>query len=176
MTLRTRLCVVLHAQEVERTTNTGSVAARLVQGSDLLVHGLRTREDGVVRDSKVPAPDFAGRRPLVLFPTDDAEVLTAEHGAGDPVTLVVPDGTWTQARRMHNRVAWMSDLPHVTLPTSDRKSGYVLRAVTRDGGLSTMEAIAVALGLLEGDGVRDELERVFRLLVARTMAARGTPI
>lgn len=167
---------MLHAQEQWKTTNTGSTAARAIAGSDILIHAVRHNVDGVVRDETVASPDFTGRRALILFPSEQAEVLTPEHGAGDPVTLVVPDGTWTQARRMHHRVPWMRELKHVVLPPTDRVSGYVLRTVSREGGLGTMEAIAQAFGILEGAAVQAELERIFQLLMVRTMSARGTPL
>ncbi len=168
MRLRTQLCVVVHYREASKTTNTGTVAARLVEGSSVVVHS----------QAYQPAaePDFTGRRPVLLFPSDDAEVLTAEHGRVAPVTLVVPDGSWSQARRMHRRVGWMSKLPHVTLPPSERRTGYLLRRSEREGGLATMEAIARALGILEGEHVEHALDRVFALLVSRTLAARGTPL
>ena len=168
MRLRTRLCVVVHYREAGKTTNTGTVAARLVEGSSVIVHSQAYQP--------APEPDFSGRRPLVLFPSEQAEVLTAEHGRDLPVTLVVPDGSWSQARRMHRRVSWMSKLAHVTLPPSERRTAYLLRRSDREGGLATMEAIARALGILEGEAVENELERVFGLLVTRTLAARGTPV
>lgn len=166
--LRTKLCVVVHYRESLKTTNTGTVAARLVAGSSVVVHS----------QGYAPAaePDFTGRRPLLLFPSEDAALLTPEHADGPPVTLVVPDGSWSQARRMHRRVAWMSKLPHVMLPPSDKRTAYHLRRSEREGGLATMEAIARALGILEGAAVEQILERVFDLLVQRTLAARGTPM
>jgi DTW domain-containing protein YfiP len=175
--LRTQLCVVVHALEKDKTTNTGIVAARLVQGSSVLTHGVRYRDEaGGWHHTVAEQPDFAGRRPLVLFPTADAEVLTPEHAAGDPVTLVIPDGTWTQSRRMHTRIPWMFGLPHVTLPPLDRKSGYKLRISDREQRVSTMEAIAIALGILESAEAEQTVLHIFDLLVRRTMAARGLPI
>ncbi len=176
LTLRTRLCVVAHMVEVERTTNTGTVAARLVADSQVVMHGVRTHEGGVPRDHSAAEPDFSGRRPLLLFPSENAEVLTSEHGRAAPITLVVPDGTWTQARRMHARIPWMRSLQHVMLPDADRQSGYKLRVSPSDGRLATMEAIALALGILEGHEAETTMMRIFSLLVERTMAARGTPL
>ncbi len=166
--LRTQLCVVVHYREAAKTTNTGTVAARLVADSKVVVHSQEYQP--------AAEPDFTGRLPLLLFPSEDAQVLTPEHAKGAPVTLVVPDGSWSQARRMHRRVAWMSKLQHVTLPPSERRTAYRLRHSDREGGLATMEAIARALGILEGPEAEQTLERVFSLLVRRTMAARGTPL
>ncbi len=51
---------------------------------------------------------------------------------------------------------------------------YRLRHETRDGGLATIEAIARALGVLEGGHVRSALEKVFRAMVERTLWSRGS--
>ncbi|MBC7792995.1 MAG: DTW domain-containing protein [Clostridia bacterium] len=167
--LQTRLCLVAHYGEIDKTTNSGTIAARFVAGSTVSVHGRR--------DAPLPSPDFTGRRPVILFPRENATVLTREFAtAGDPVTLVVPDGNWSQARRMHRRVSWMGDLACVTLPPSERVTRYHLRRSPRQGGLATMEAIARALGILEAPEVEATLERIFTLFVSRTMAARGTPV
>ena len=40
-------------------------------------------------------------------------------------------------------------------------------------GLATFEAIARALGILEGVGIQHELEKVFTMLVDRLLWARG---
>jgi DTW domain-containing protein YfiP len=53
---------------------------------------------------------------------------------------------------------------------------YRLRTEAHDGGLATIEAIARALGLLEGEKgprVQHALEFVFRAMVDRTLWSRG---
>lgn len=50
---------------------------------------------------------------------------------------------------------------------------YRLRQETQAGGLATLEAIARALGILEGASIQRELERVLRIMVERTLWARG---
>ena len=105
----------------------------------------------------------AGTRPLVLFPVEGARLLTDFAGSDEPVTLVVPDGNWRQASKVYKRVPGLRDLPCVTLPRSTR-STYRLRA----------EAIARALGILDGAGAQRALESVFDAMVERTLWARGT--
>ena len=60
----------------------------------------------------------------------------------------------------------------VSLPDGP-ETAYHLRRETKDGGLATAEAIARAFGVLEGPEVQRELERVFRLMVERTLFSRG---
>jgi DTW domain-containing protein YfiP len=91
------------------------------------------------------------------------------------VTLIVPDGNWRQASRVRQRVGGLRDVPCVSLPAG-APSRYRLRAEAHDTGLATIEAIARALGLLEGDNgprVRDTLALVFAAMVDRTLWSRG---
>jgi hypothetical protein len=50
---------------------------------------------------------------------------------------------------------------------------YRLRTESHEAGLATIEAIARAMGILEGMHVQHALERVFRAMVERTLWARG---
>ena len=128
------------------------------------------------RGQTLEAPNLTERRGLLLFPSVEATPLEAATHApsrtGKPVTLFVPDGTWRQATKMRRRVPWLLDLEPVSLPEGP-ETAYHLRRETKDGGLATAEAIARAFGVLEGPEVQKELERVFRLMVERTLFSRG---
>ncbi len=93
-------------------------------------------------------------------------------GSSRPITLFVPDGTWRQASKVRRRVPCLADVPLVSLPQGSATT-YRLRHEPRDGGLATMEAIARAFGILEGEAVQQALERVFRIMVERTLWSRG---
>ncbi len=166
--VRSQLCVVMHRDEAIKTTNTGSLAARCLSGSSVMVHGKRGQT--------LDVPDLTGRRGLLLFPSVEATPLDsathAPHLTGTPVTLFVPDGTWRQATKMRRRVPWLRDMEPVSLPQGP-ETAYHLRRETKDGGLATAEAIARAFGVLEGPEVQTELERVFRVMVERTLFSRG---
>ena len=62
------------------------------------------------------------------------------------------------------------------MPPSGAPSGYRLRHDGRPNRLATIEAIAVALGILEGadgPGARARLEHIFRVMVDRTLWTNG---
>ncbi|MEZ4270408.1 MAG: tRNA-uridine aminocarboxypropyltransferase [Myxococcota bacterium] len=164
LTLRHRICLVMHREEVRKTTNTGRLAKLCMPDTQMLIHG----------DQKHPAvlTGAPERHRLLLFPHADAQVLTKGHAKDRRLTLVVPDGTWRQASKMCRRLPWMENLPRVTLPPGP-KTHYDLRSALKPGGLATFEAIARALGILEGAAVQQSLERVFRLMVERTLFSRG---
>ena len=167
LAVRTALRLIIHHRETRRTTNTGQLAARCLVGSDVLVHGQR--------DSCL-APPFDVRGPaLLLFPSDTAEPLSARHFAGtEAATLYVPDGSWPQASRMVRRLPWLHQMQHVCLPPGGAASIYRLRSGRTEDDLATAEAIARAMGILEGPHVQLAIERVFRIMVERTLFSRGT--
>jgi DTW domain-containing protein YfiP len=165
---RTRLVLLVHYREARKPSNTGQLAARCVERGSVEIFGKRGQEleAPVVGDDEVP---------LLLFPDDDA-VPISRYGASDkPIALFVPDGNWRQASKVRRRAPGFDAIPCVTLPEAG-PTEYRLRAEPREGGLATLEAVARALGILEGDaGPRTEhaMLAVFRVMVERTLWFRG---
>jgi DTW domain-containing protein YfiP len=162
---RTRLVLMIHRCEDRKPTNTGRLATLCLPNSDVHVRG----------HADLPSPPVSiapGSLPVLLFPFEGATELTAFAGSKEPLTLIVPDGTWRQASKVRNRVPGLSDVPCVSLP-ADVPSTYRLRAEAHATGLATIEAIARAMGILEGPHVRVALEHVFHAMVERTLWSRG---
>jgi DTW domain-containing protein YfiP len=172
---RTRIVLVMHRAEERKSTNTGRLALAALPNSQIVVRGRRG----------APADDLAWgarSRPLLLFPHEDAAPIgtalesLAQASDDRPFTLVVPDGNWRQASKVRKRVAGLNDVPCVSLPIGER-SIYRLRFEAHRTGLATLEAIARALRILEGDG-GPEIERalleLFRVMVDRTLWSRGS--
>ena len=111
--------------------------------------------------------------PLLLFPHEGATPLTEFVSSARPLVLIVPDGTWRQASKVRNRVPGLEGVRCVSLPTGP-PSAYRLRFEAHRDGLATMEAIARALGILEGDHIQRALDNVFRAVVERTLWSRGS--
>ncbi len=160
---RTRVVVLLHQLEEKKPTNTGRLATRCLRNSVLVTRG---------RAGVAGAPDWlaTASNPVVLFPHDDARPLG--DWCGQPITLLVPDGTWRQAGKTRKRVPGLRDLPSATLPVG-APSAYRLRQDPRPGHLCTLEAIARALGILEGGDVQQRLEDMLRIVVERTLWSGG---
>ena len=153
-----RLLLVVHKDEAHKPTNTGLLAARCLPNSVVVTAG---------DDGPIAAP---AERAVLLFPSEGARTLVAADG---PLTLVVPDGTWRQARKIRGRSPGLSALECVTLPPG-APTTYRLRTEGRQEGLSTLEAIARAFGILEGPAVEAALLAVQRVMVDRTLWLRGT--
>lgn len=168
--LATRLVLVMHHREQVKPTATGPLALAALPNSELRIQG---RQDHPLDCSDLAVP---GRRLLFLFPGDDAPVLSQELLATDqrPVTLVVPDGTWGQAARMTRRLPGLEQAAMVSLPAGPPTT-WGIRREHHPQGLATFEAIARAFGILESPAVQAGLEKLFRLMVERTLTARFGP-
>jgi len=166
---RTRVVVLLHQLEARKTTNTGIVAARCLTNSAVVYRG--RGPEGLETETLEAALETEAD-PVLLFPHPDATPLGARPAGDKPVLLVVPDGTWPQAARARRRLGALAALPCVSLPETGAAVDR-LRAPPRPGRLATLEAVAVALGILEGQPVADALMRVYRIMTERTLWTNG---
>jgi DTW domain-containing protein YfiP len=166
MKTRTKVVVLVHRREVHKTTGTARLVPLTLARGELRTVGLpedRVHYEGLEEE---------GRSTLLLSPVAGAVELTRELVGDRPTTLVVPDGNWRQARRMATNEAPLARLVAVRLPEGPTRR-FELRKHPQAERLSTFEAIARALGILEGAEVQHELERILHLKVERTLDTRG---
>jgi len=154
--------------ELKRSSNTGRLALRALVNSEMRVRG-ETRETLDLSDLLTDR-----YRTFLFYPTVDAVELDHELVAQDrtPIQLIVPDGTWRQARKVHSRHHELKDVPRVKISAPDI-SKFHLRAQHRPEGMATLQAIAHGLGVIEGDLVKAQLMKLYDLRVERTLRARG---
>lgn len=164
----TKLIVLMHQRETNLTTNTAKLARLGLEGSEIRIRGVR---DKPMSSEGLVTPD---RQSLYLFPSQEAVTLTPELIAsyGKPITLIVPDGSWRQAKKVAKREPALAGIPHVKLPQG-ALSTYRLRREPNAESVSTFEAIARALGILEGQAVQEKLEYLFDVMVERLLWSRG---
>jgi hypothetical protein len=106
----------------------------------------------------------AAAPPILLYPGPDARDLAEEPPTG-PVTLVVLDGTWWQAKKLFQQNPELSQLPRYSLSPSS-PSRYRIRREPALHCISTIEAIGEALALLEPTGFdREALLMPFEAMV-----------
>lgn len=160
---RTRLVVVMHWIEATKSSNTGRLAARALVGAEVRVRGHRDAP----RIEHDPT-----RRRLVLFPDPTARELVAAD-AGPDLDLIVPDGTWPQARKAAQRDDAARDAERVRLPEG-LVSRYGLRRTRRPNVVSTFEAISCAYGILEGPSVEEPLAALYRSFIDAAERFRAT--
>ncbi|HEU0035348.1 MAG TPA: tRNA-uridine aminocarboxypropyltransferase [Kofleriaceae bacterium] len=152
---QTRIVIVRHHLERFRSSNSGRLAHFALPNSALVDHG------GSLGPAKLPDLDGA----WLLYPEGEPTTTFATP----PRQLVVLDATWSQARRMFRKLGALRGLPILRLPELPMPEAR-LRESPAPGRVSTIEAIARALRLLEGDAAAAPLEALFALAVDRARA------
>jgi DTW domain-containing protein YfiP len=150
---RTRVVIVRHHLERHRSSNSGRLAHLALPNSEIVDHG------GALGVAVLPPLDGA----WLVFP-EGAPMLAPP--VPPPRQLVVLDATWSQARRMFRKLAALRGLPILRLPDVAVPVAR-LRESPGPGRVSTIEAIAGALRLIEGEAAAAPLEALFALAVAR---------
>ena len=92
------------------------------------------------------------RPPVLLYPGDDARDILADPPQG-PVTLIVVDGTWSQARNLVRDNPELGALPRYQFE-APTPTTYRIRREPDAAYVSTLEAIMHVLGVLEDDPTR----------------------
>ncbi len=165
--------LAIHYREARHTTNSGQLAAQIFLPSQVLVRGLPVEPGDQERaqfQSIIASNDVKN---LVLFPHETASPLPL------PVSdrryrLWAPDGNWKQGKKIANRL--LKEVPGaiaVSLPF-EKLSTYQLRRESHPEKMSTFEAIARAISLLENDAtLQSESDNIFQLMVHRALYSRG---
>jgi DTW domain-containing protein YfiP len=154
---RTHVVIVRHHLEAHRSSNSGRLAHFALPNSEIVDHG------GIGGPAVLPPLDGA----WLLYPEG---AVTAVPPDPPPKQLIVLDATWSQARRMYRKISALRGLPMLRLPEAPMPVAR-MRQSPGPGRVSTIEAIARALRLLEGDEVAVPLEQLFELAVKRSRAA-----
>jgi tRNA-uridine aminocarboxypropyltransferase len=158
---RIEVHVVMPASESRSMSNTARLLQRWLVGTRLIVRGALPSE-------RSPAPSqwseaLDRQHALLLFPEERAPAASAdaeprplrvpsttglaqERPRFEVRQLIVPDGTWAQARHIVRRELLPLGLPRLAL---DRAWPSIYELRRKPSGICTFEAVAVALGLLD---------------------------
>lgn len=169
--LKTKIVIFMHQKEFRLLTNTGVLARRVLQNSQIVYRGDQ-KIGRVARETFLS--DTERENAFVLYPAGEAITLSPDfiRSRKAPLTLICPDGHWAQAKKILRHEPSLKDLPCVKLPEG-MVTRYRLRRGSQLGRVCTFEAVMAALGLIEGEAVRDELETIFEKMVTRILWTRG---
>lgn len=162
---KTKLSVIIHHRELKRTTNTGSLATHALVNSKMYIRGL------IQSPLDLTQILSDGYESYVLYPSDDAQDIESIK-ASKPVHLIVSDGNWRQASKLHRRHRELSHLPRVRINEKNRATQH-LRREHFEEGFSTLEAIAIAFGYLENEIIKKQLLDIYQAKLAATLVGRG---
>lgn len=131
---------------------------------------IRGGRQGQLNLSPLLSPEFDS---YVLFPTPDAiEVDKLRLNKSKPVQLIVSDGNWRQAGKINTRHPELQHLPRIKVRPPNQ-AGHHLRKEHFTEGLSTLEAIALALMVIEDESVSERLMALYRAKLRATLKGRG---
>ncbi len=140
-----RIVFLQHPRERRRAIGTARLAHLALPNSELHV-GVTFDDNARVQ---ALAADTSGRT-AVLFPGSSGMPAVR---LGEVDTLLVPDGTWSEARKLVGRNPFLARLPRIALDPSS-PSRYRIRRAPAPHCLSTVEAVVALLAEREGTGER----------------------
>ncbi len=175
---RTQVVILQHPQERDKDLGTAGIVTAMLPRAvthvglswSSLEHALgqavEPKRWGVLYTGPLPTPlpPEMHRRPAVILSrkgTPREEVITLEG-------IIALDGSWSQAKTLWWRNAWLLKLPRVVLHPKEPGIYGRMRKEPRPEALSTLEAIALAL-VANGENPEtgESLRRVFRTMVQR---------
>lgn len=165
----TNVSLIVHVSELKLTSNSAQFVEKILPDTTKIFIRGRINEtfsaDPILERSC---------RPLFLFPDEDSLELNEEFTKTypGPYHLIIPDGNWTQAKKVKAREEKFNHIPTVKLPPH-LIAEYKLRKAPRPEWVSTYEAAAYALGVLDGKDVQEHMLTFFRKWVEATLAARS---
>lgn len=165
----TNVSLIVHVSELKLTSNSAQFVQKILpETAELFIRG---KVD--IPFSADPILARAGK-PLFLFPDADSQELNEEFLQKNPgpYHLIIPDGNWTQAKKVKKREPKFDHVPTVKLPPG-LIAEYKLRKAPRPEWVSTYEAAAYALGVLEGKAIQEHMLTFFGKWVDATLAARS---
>ena len=181
-TFNTRLRVVIlqHPQEDDALLGTAKLVDVTLPKAEIRVglswasldHALGTKDANrerwaVLAAAKLPAPIPEASRgdPVLVIDRKGRLRDLKRHGLEG---IIVLDGTWSQAKTLWWRNAWLLKLPLVVLTPREPSIYGRLRKEPRKEWVSTLEAIGDVLPALgEPEAVRLSLRRLLRTLLQR---------
>jgi len=145
---KTRVLILQHPREEKVPINTARIAALCLENAELHV-GVKWRDLQALADPERPA--------ALLYPGPGAIDVSVSPPKG-PITLVVVDGTWWQAKKLVRENPELAALPRYAFQPQ-APSNYRIRKEPQNDYVSTVEALVHVLSVLE-----DEPEKFLAML------------
>lgn len=156
-----KIYLLTHERELDRPTNTGSIALSVAGGDGGLVQRVTwSRTSPSQQLLSVLSSDSSG----LLYP--QSEIAGPEMPLKECEHFVLLDGTWQEARKMYNRSPYLHPVGRVSLNVTEA-SRYTLRRNQRQGGLCTAECVIEILRRKGHGDLATRIQARFDLLNTR---------
>ena len=163
---KSKLIILQHPSEIKSKKNTVRLLSLISDKIQIANGETESDFDELKRHIAASNETFA-----LLYPSDQAincSTFSQQRQKNEsPVNLLVLDGTWRKVKKILLSNPWLLGLPHLTL-VAIQKSQYGIRKTQIEGGLSTLEAVALALQELEGVSPKPALDMLQALKQAFT--------
>ncbi len=183
LAVKTKVVVLQHPQEQDRELGTARLLT-LSLGEQAALHiGLSWGSLALALKPMIATGAWGvlhlGQLPRPLTPQEETEPLVILSKRGERLPnnglegIILLDGSWSQAKALWWRNAWLLKLPRVIVHAKDPSLYGKMRKEPRKECLSTLEAAGETLTALgEPPEVSAGLKRLFRTLLQR---ARDAP-
>ncbi len=182
---RIEVLVLQHPQEQDKTLGTARLLTHILKRSDFRI-GLSwpslAKAMGRPADPKrwvvlhlgsIQAKDFPDGQDLAVFDAKGVALADQKAALKDIDGVILFDGTWSQAKTLWWRNAWVLKTRRIALRPAAPSLYGSLRKEPRREGLSTMEAAGMVLARLEHrPEIEQDLRGSFSIMLARYRAAR----
>jgi DTW domain-containing protein YfiP len=145
-----KIFLLTHERELDRTTNTGSIA---LEDSNIIVERVLWQR---VNPNKELTKLIENNEALLLYSKGESSSAIIE----DYENIIIIDGTWQESQKIFNQSAYLKNAPQFTLQTPN-DSAYKLRSNQPKGGLCTIECIIEVLKIKGQDKMAAELALKF---------------
>jgi DTW domain-containing protein YfiP len=164
---KTQLDVIIHRKERYLPSNTVNLLERNFADLNIIVRG----EPDPDKREQINILD--DHHPLFLYPSEDAIELDENllSTIKKPIQLIIPDGTWRQAKKFKRRDPLLENIACVKL-VGKYQSRYTLRKQKYENGLCTYEAAAYALGIIESKELQEKMLEQFMVMNERFQSTR----
>jgi DTW domain-containing protein YfiP len=154
---KTEVIIIRHSVEARLTSNTGRLAALCLTHCRLLEYR---------GDAPFDASSIDPLSSVLLYPGTEAPPSLI------PKRLIVIDATFRQARRMYQRIPILHQTPQLALP-APKVAPMRLRVPPHPEGMSTIEAVAYGLSLVEDPKLKIPLLDTYARFVEHADRQRG---
>ena len=173
--------ILQHPQEQDRVLGTAKLICATLEHAKLTI-GLSWRNLGHALGEPAEAKDWGVLYLGSAHAMKEKGALVALDRKGEPLAdqraaraglkgIVALDGNWAQAKALWWRNAWLTKLRRFVVVPDGLSLYGDLRREARPDAVSTLEAVGLALGVLEGNAaVREKLLVPFRALLAKARA------
>lgn len=165
---RCKVLVLQHPDEHKHPLNTARLAVLGLERAELWVG-----EHFPLLEQAIAEVEAA----LLLFPAQEAclqQPLVALEPEASAL-LIVPDGTWRNARKIIQSNPCLGALAHVSLPVGV-PSQYRIRKARETAAVATIEAIVRSLCVLEPDHDFNPVLAPFTVLIEQQIQAMGADV